>query len=89
MTTTAKPRDAADYEALRSQAQLIGFRRAAELLPLGLATWLTTALRSGPWPMPRSSGSSSWPELAMGQAGPLPALLASIVWRVTEEAAHA
>lgn len=88
MTTVSQPNDAADYEDLRNRAQEIGFRRAAALLPLGLATWLAMTLPSAPRQMPRSA-ASSWPVLAMTRAAHLPALLASIVLRLAQEAAHA
>lgn len=76
-------RDAADYETLRSEALLIGIRQAGTLLPLGLAGWLTD-----PTPPQRLPGTAAQ-SAAASCSESLPAAFASIVWRLTQEAAHA
>jgi hypothetical protein len=76
-------RDAADYETLRSEALLIGVIQAGILLPFGLAVWLTALAP------PRRLPSTAAQSAAASRSGSLPAAFASILWRLTQEAARA
>jgi hypothetical protein len=86
-------REAVDYEQLRSQAQL-SVTQDPTFLPCGLAAWLCAVpLIADPHD---SEASSSLPGLATPfsptaklSRGPLPTTLASIVLRLTKEAAYA
>jgi hypothetical protein len=79
--------DAADYEALRSQAIQAGFAQGSVLLPRGLAVWLIGPSVDGRPPRRQPPGRLSSTE--MYSCGPLPAAVASIVQRLAREAAHA
>jgi hypothetical protein len=76
-------RDAADYETLRSEALLMGASQAGTLLPFGLVVWLTAVAPR------RRLPSTAAQSAAASHSGFLPAAFASIVWRLTQEAAHA
>lgn len=79
-------REAVAYEQLRSQAQRIGFTQGSTLLPCGLAAWLCAApLIVGP----HDSAATALSPTAKLSRGPLPTALASIVLRLTKEAADA
>ncbi len=76
--------DAADYEALRSQAVLVGPAQGLTLLPCGLAGWLSG--KSSDAQARKLPITPSPTEVFSG--GPLPAAVASIVLRLAQEAAH-
>jgi hypothetical protein len=87
-------REAVDYEQLRSQAQHIGFTHGFTFLPCGLAAWLCAAPVIAD--SRDSAAAASSPGLAPALSptaklsrGPLPTALASIVLRLTKEAAYA
>lgn len=88
MTEAPCQRDVTDYETLRSEALLVGRVQGSVLLQFGLAAWLTAGR---PTPLlPRQHLSRELPGLAEApRQGALPAAVASIVFRLTQEAAHA
>jgi hypothetical protein len=79
-------REAIDYEQLRSRAQGVGFAQGYTFLPCGLAAWLCAApAMTGP----RNSAATSALSSTATLRSPLSTTLASIVLRLTKEAAHA
>jgi hypothetical protein len=78
--------DAADYEALRCQAIQADFAQGSALLPSGLAVWLIGASADGRQPRRQPPSRLS---TEIYSCGPLPAAVASIVQRLSREAAHA
>jgi hypothetical protein len=86
-------REAIDYEQLRSQVQH-GLTHGSTLLPHGLAAWLCTAppvvgSRNGAVSSSSPGMATSVASTATPSHGPLPITLASIILRLTKEAAHA
>lgn len=78
-----RQRDVADYEKLRSEALLIDLVQGSVLLPCGLAAWLTAL-----WSTPSLQQRPSEPAEVSNRKS-LPAAFASIILRLTQEAAHA
>ena len=78
-----RQRDVADYETLRGAALLSGLSHGCALLPCGLAAWLTAV---SPLPQQRLPSEASQSAEA-SHHGSLPAAFASIVLRLTQEAA--
>ena len=79
-----RQRDVADYETLRSTAMLSGPNHSYALLPRGLAAWLTAMSPQSPQPLQRLPS-----ETEASNRRSLPVAFASIVLRLTQEAAHA
>ena len=77
--------DAADYEALRSQAILAGVAQGLTLLPCGLAGWLRAKSADA---QGRTLPITPFATEVFSR-GPLPAAIASIVQRLAREAADA
>jgi hypothetical protein len=78
--------DVADYEALRSQAVHADLASGPEQLPCGLAGWLRGP-PSDIHGLRLQLPTTTFP-IAVSSRGPLPAAVASIVLRLTQEAAY-
>jgi hypothetical protein len=87
-------REAVDYERLRSRARRGDACESSTLLPRGLAAWLSAApLMAGRYDVSASPSSrhiaTELPTSKTPTRGPLPTALASIILRMTKEAADA
>lgn len=85
MNDARSQQDAADYEALRSQAVLAGIGQGLTLLPCGLAGWLSAKSPAAEL----QTLPTTPPPTEVFSCGPLPAAIASIVQRLVREAADA
>lgn len=85
MIPTSLQQDAADYETLRSAALGSDISQGQVLLPRGLAAWL----RQASVPPRRRLSNEVSPAVGAPRDRSLPAAFASIVLRLTREAAHA
>lgn len=88
MKETRRQRDVDDYETLRREALLIGLGQGGERLPFGLAGWLAAVPPTAPLPLQRLPSETSGLAEAPSR-GSLTAAVASIVFRLTQEAAYA
>lgn len=78
-------RDVADYETLRSELLRSGLSHDHTLLPRGLAAWLTAVSALPRQPLPSEASQS----VGVACHGSLPVAVAAIVFRLSQEAAHA